>query len=65
MFFVHPDFRKSGVGRGLFEFVELELKRRGVQRWHAGCKQHMPADEFMVSLGFDPIETHYSKWIGV
>jgi GNAT superfamily N-acetyltransferase len=64
IFYVHPDKRGSGGGQILFNFVEKELKRRGVERWFVGSKLHKDSSYLFEKLGFDKVEVYYSKWLG-
>lgn len=64
IFYIHPDHRGSELGLKLFKFVERNLKSRGVQRWYVGSKLHKDCGNMFKSLGFNPIETYYSKWLG-
>lgn len=64
IFYVHPDKRGGGAGKTLFDEVEQELKRRGVERWFVGSKCHMDASWLFERLGFERVEVYYSKWIG-
>jgi len=64
IFYVHPDHRNGRGGLRLFRSLERELKRRGVQRWFVGSKLHKDAGRLFEALGFSPIETYYSRWIG-
>lgn len=64
IFYVHPAFRGQGAGQILFEAVEKELKRRGVQRWFMGSKNHKDASYLFEKIGATPVETYYSKWLG-
>lgn len=64
IYFVHPDRRKLDIGTMLFNFVEQQLKNRGVMYWVVGDKNHKPAAYFLELLGHEKIENYYSKWIG-
>lgn len=64
IFFVRPDKRNGSAGVKLFREVEKELRRRGVKRWCVGSKLHADASALFKRLGFEPIETFYSKWLG-
>jgi GNAT superfamily N-acetyltransferase len=64
IFYVHPEHRGGRGGFILFEEVEREAKRRGVQRWFVGSKDHFPASWLFERLGFSRVETYYSKWVG-
>lgn len=64
IFFVHPDKRTGMTGVKLFKFVEKELKRRGVDRWFVGSKNHADSSALFRRLGFEPVETHHSKYLG-
>lgn len=63
IFFIHPEARGQRGGIKLFRFVEKELRRRGVNRWFVGSKLHKDASRMFEALGFDPVETYYSKWL--
>jgi GNAT superfamily N-acetyltransferase len=64
IFYVHPEHRRGRGGIVLFEAVERELCRRGVQRWLVGCKVHRDCSVLFRRLGFALIETYHSKWLG-
>lgn len=64
IFYVKPDERGQTAGKILFDFVESELKRRGVQRLITNSKNHFPAAWMFDRRGYEPIETIHSLWIG-
>ncbi|WP_219116083.1 GNAT family N-acetyltransferase [Janthinobacterium sp. UMAB-56] len=64
IFYLRPDKRKGGAGLRMFQFVESELRRRGVQRWFMGSKVHMDASYLFKLIDAEPVETYYSKWLG-
>ena len=64
IFYIRKDYRKGRMGIRLFKFVEEELKKRGVQRWFVSSKLHADASALFKYLKFEPIELHFSKWIG-
>ena len=64
IFYIHPDHRGRSCGLRLFRTVEKELRRRGVQRWFVGSKLHRDSGRLFTALGFGPVETYYSKWLG-
>lgn len=64
IFYIHPEHRGSNFGFELFDFVEKELKRRGVDRWFVGSKCHLDASWLFERLGFDRVEITYSKYMG-
>lgn len=64
IFYVKPDERGQAAGKILFDYVETELKRRGVQRLVVNSKNHFPAAWMFRKLGFEEIETIHSKWLG-
>lgn len=65
IFFVRADKRRQGAGKLLFVEVEKELRRRGVQRWFMGSKNHKDASFLFEQIGASPVETYYTKWLGV
>lgn len=64
IFYVHPKHRGSSAGYQLFKFVEQQLKNRGVQRMFVGSKMHKDASWLFEKLGYTPVETYYSTWLG-
>lgn len=65
IFYVNPKHRGKRGGLILYQELEKELKRRGVQRVYVGFKTHMPeAKRLYEVLGYKPCEETYSKWIG-
>jgi GNAT superfamily N-acetyltransferase len=64
IFYVHPAKRGGRGGIKLFKFVEMELRRRRVDRWFVGSKCHADASWLFEILGFDRVEVYYSKWLG-
>jgi hypothetical protein len=64
IFYVRKDKRTGSAGVRLFRAVEIELKRRGVQRWFMGSKIHADASALFKRIGASPVETYYSKWLG-
>lgn len=64
IFWVHPDHRGKSAGIRLFKTVEAEAKRRGVQRMFMGSKLHKDSGWLFDRLGYAPVETYYSKWLG-
>ncbi|MDE1971081.1 MAG: GNAT family N-acetyltransferase [Patescibacteria group bacterium] len=64
IFYVHPDYRGVSAGLKLFNFVENHLKFRGVQRLFVGSKMHKDASWLFQKLGYEPVETYFSAWLG-
>lgn len=66
IFYVRPDRRGANPRAGiqLFKAVQEEAARRGVHNLIVGSKLHKDAGKLFEYLGFKPIETFYSKWIG-
>jgi L-amino acid N-acyltransferase YncA len=64
IFYVHPKARCKFGGPKLFKAVKAELKRRGVDRWFVGSKNHADASRLFEFLKFEKVETYYSMWIG-
>lgn len=64
IFYVLPEHRGDGAGFQLFKFVEQQLKKRGVQRMFVGSKMHKDASWLFEKLGYQPVETYYSAWLG-
>lgn len=64
IYYVATEFRKEGVGSQMFEYVEKELKRRGVKKILNGTKLSHNHAKLFESQGFTPVETVYAKYIG-
>lgn len=64
IFYIHPDYRGSNAGFEMFNYTEKKLKKRGVDRWFVGSKVHLDASWLFERLGFDRVETTYSKYMG-
>lgn len=63
IFYIHPEHRQGRNGTILFQAVERELRRRGVQRWFVGTKLHKDCSALFKRRGFEPVETYHSKWL--
>jgi GNAT superfamily N-acetyltransferase len=62
VFWVHPEWRKRGLGRQLVQFCEAGLSKRGVTVVNLGEKIAHPALGMLLkSEGYDPKEVHYQK----
>jgi len=61
IFYIKNIHRGSGIGMGLFEFCEDNLRKRGVVRWVGVSKNHLDSSNFFKMLGFDQIETVHQK----
>lgn len=64
IFFTVPDVRGRTAALRLFRAVEREAKARGVQRVFFGSKNHRDSSRLFKALGYTPVETWHSKWIG-
>jgi GNAT superfamily N-acetyltransferase len=64
IFYVHPEKRGGKAGLMLFEFVEKELRRRGVDRWFVGSKCHVDVSWLFERMGMERVEVYYTKWLG-
>lgn len=65
IFYVEPTVRGMSIGSEMFDFVEAELRRRGVMRWAAGYKVQFSgaARALFKSKGFEPVEVIEEKWL--
>jgi len=64
IFWVKPEYRGKSAGIRLFKTVEVEARRRGVQRMFMGSKLHKDAGWLFEKLDYRPVETYYSKFLG-
>jgi GNAT superfamily N-acetyltransferase len=62
--YILPEERMAGAGEALFAEAERELRRRGVQMWWCGSKNHKPIVDFFLRQGFTAEEVHVAKWLG-
>ena len=64
IFYVLAAYRKGSAGVKLFRTVELEARRRGVQRVFMGSKLHKDSSALFHRLGYEPAEVYHTKWLG-
>lgn len=64
IFYVRKDKRGGRAGIRMMQFVESELKRRGVQRWFIGTKLHQDASALFEYMDMKAVEKTYTKWLG-
>jgi len=64
IFWLKPEHRGKMGGVKLFRAVEIEAKRRGVQRMFVGSKVHMDASWLFERLGYTEVERTFSKMVG-
>lgn len=64
IYYTVASVRGGTAGLRLFRSVEREAKRRGVHRIFYGSKNHKDSSRMFSALGFEPVETYHSKWIG-
>lgn len=63
IFYVIPERRRDRTASSMFEFVESELRRRGVRAWMVGSKFAHDVTKLFEQLGFSPFEVTYVKWL--
>lgn len=63
IWFVHPEHIAGKSPILLMRTVERELSRRGVNLWFAGSKDKNPCGPLFERMGFQRVETYYSKWL--
>lgn len=64
IFRVLPSHRGRFGGLRMGRALIAECKRRGVKRMFCGEKLHLPSGRLFKALGFSPVETMHSLWIG-
>jgi len=64
IFWIAPEHRGQMGGVRLFKAVEVEAKRRGVDRMFVGSKCHKEASFLFERLGYERVEVYYSAWLG-
>lgn len=60
-YYVAPDFRGKGVGKGLFQFAEESLKEMGVRRVMVSCKVDHDHTGLIESMGYENHEKNFTK----
>jgi Acetyltransferase (GNAT) family len=60
---VLPEYEGPKALLTLWNAVEKELKRRGVNRAFVGEKLHKPCGKLYKWMGYEPVEQTYTKWI--
>lgn len=61
IYFVDKDYRKSGVGADLFDYVEKTLKARGVQKIFTATKLHLNHSALFKAAGYTETEIVFTK----
>ena len=64
IFYILPESRRGRVGINLFRFLEDEMRARGVVKIITNSKLHRDVGPLFVHLGYNPVETVYTKYIG-
>lgn len=64
IFWIEPEHRLAQNGSLLFGATKAALKKKGVQLWWVGSKNHKPSQEFLEKFGFSPEETYNCMWLG-
>ena len=62
--YVHPDYRKGFLGIRLIKFAESCLKKDGVSIIMINTTMHKDFGKILSRIGYNPIETVHSKYIG-
>lgn len=62
--YLHPPYRKEGIGCKFMEFIEQELKSLGVDKITYHVKPNTAIIGLLEEFGFTEIETIYGKFIG-
>jgi GNAT superfamily N-acetyltransferase len=62
IFWIAPEHRGQRGGFLLFDAVEKEARRRGVNRMFVGTKLHLDCSALFDRLGYDRVEVIYSKY---
>lgn len=64
VYFLHKDFRCGMTGVKLLKFAETSLKARGVKKIITSTKLSLDMTPLYTRLGYKPVETVLTKWIG-
>lgn len=63
VYFIDPAYRRPRVAWRLFQAVEKELKRRGVQKIFTATKLHLDHSRLFASLGYTETERLFTKML--
>ena len=63
MFYILKEHRKGLTGYNLFKAVEKEAKKKGIERIYLGCTTRVDVSPIFKRLGYNKIETNFSKVI--
>jgi len=61
LYYVLPDNRGKGKGKGMFVCAEDEFKEKGVERIFMSRKIFIPNERLFDDLGYTQIEANYTK----
>lgn len=64
IYWLQKDCRNGSAAIRLFQEVEKTTKARGVQVLYDNSKVYLDHTRLFLHLGYKPVETRYSKWIG-
>lgn len=64
IYFIKPEYRRGTTGIRLFQFMEEEMKKLGVQVIYTGVKLSNDISAVWERLGYQPVETKHAKYIG-
>ncbi len=64
IFYIHPDYRRTGIAAELLAFVEKDLIELGVSIISIAMKDKKPFKNLIESAGFGLEEIRYCKYIG-
>lgn len=64
IFYIVRSARGKFGGKRMMRTLISECRRRGVKRMFVGEKLHCPAGRLFEAVGFAPVETTYSLWLG-
>jgi GNAT superfamily N-acetyltransferase len=64
IYYIDPQVRGAGIGASLFLEVERSLRSLGVKKIVSMTKIHQDHGKLLTALGYEAVETVYSKYIG-
>lgn len=63
MFYLQPAFRKQGIGKRMFQFLENEAKKQGACKMVSSFNLKQPLEGFYSNLGFTQTHVAVAKEI--
>lgn len=61
LYYLKPEYRKSKIGLGMFQYAEMHLASLGCKKLINGTKLHLNHEKMFTQLGYEAFEVLYYK----